>query len=78
MNITVKNIPARLHQVLKKKAQMHHRSLNSEIIVTLSSVAGLVPMGVEAFLDEVRQLRQGMKGALTNSMIDQAKREGRE
>ena len=78
MNITVKNIPARLHQVLKKKAQMHHRSLNSEIIVSLSSVVGLTTMNVEVFLDEVRQLRQGIKGVLTNSMIDQAKREGRE
>jgi antitoxin FitA len=78
MNITVKNIPVRLHQILKKKAQIHHRSLNSEIIVSLSSVVGLVPMNVETFLDEVRHIQNGIKGKLTDSMIDQAKREGRE
>ena len=78
MNITVKNIPARLHQILKKKAHMHHRSLNNEIIVSLSAVAGLTSVNVEAFLDDIRQVRQNITGVLTNGMIDQAKRAGRE
>ena len=77
MNITIKNIPARVHQILKKRAQLHRRSLNSEIILSLSSSLGLSAVDVDSFLEEVRHLRNQIKGHLTNDFINQAKNEGR-
>ena len=39
MNITVKNVPQRTHQILKREAKRNRRSLNSEIIHLLESEA---------------------------------------
>ena len=33
--LTIKNIPAKLHERLKKSASEHHRSLNSDVIFRL-------------------------------------------
>ena len=33
--LTIKNIPAKLHERLKKSANEHHRSLNGEVIFRL-------------------------------------------
>ena len=77
MNITVKNIPTVLHRLLKKHAQLHRRSLNSEIIFSLSSAAGLTSV-TEDFLSEAQAIRMSIQGHLTDAFINQAKSEGRQ
>lgn len=39
MNITVKNIPARVYQVIKRGAKQHGRSLNAQIMQALEAEA---------------------------------------
>ena len=39
MNITVKNLPEAVYQVIKREARKHRRSLNAEIIRTLEMEA---------------------------------------
>jgi len=40
MNITLKNVPDSVYQVMKREAKKKRRSLNSEIIQTLEAEAG--------------------------------------
>ena len=35
MNITIKNVPKKLHGVLKERAESHGRSLNKEVLAIL-------------------------------------------
>jgi hypothetical protein len=39
MNITVKNVPDKVHRVIKREAKKNKRSLNSEIVQTLENEA---------------------------------------
>jgi plasmid stability protein len=58
MNITVKNIPDRVHVALKRRARQNKRSLNSEILSCLEAAVEPSRLDTDAFLDEVRQLRE--------------------
>ncbi len=75
-NITIKNIPDPLYAHLKQSAELHHRSINSEVIACLERV--LLPQRISAQerLERAHVLRQeiahyGAEG------IDQAIEEGR-
>jgi plasmid stability protein len=58
MNITVKNIPDNVHQALKRRARLNKRSLNSEILSCLEAAVAPARLDADAFLDEIRQLRE--------------------
>jgi plasmid stability protein len=42
ISITLKGVPKDVHEALKKRAAVHRRSLNNEVIFTLESSMGLV------------------------------------
>jgi plasmid stability protein len=76
--ITLKNIPADLHRRLKKRAQEHHRSLNKEIIATLSSATNAtVPFDPTKMEQAVRRARSLFRRPVTAREIDRWKRAGR-
>jgi plasmid stability protein len=76
--ITLKNLPARLHRKLKNRAKEHHRSLNKEIIATLSSATGEAhPVDVDALIREARAARSKFAREITAAEIDAWKRAGR-
>lgn len=58
MNITLKNIPDSVHRALKKRAKLNRRSLNSEILNCLETAVAPAKLDTDAFLDEVRRLRE--------------------
>jgi plasmid stability protein len=79
INITLKNIPPELHEELKKTAARHRRSLNSEILALLEERLRPRKRTPEEILAAAKAVREKMKGVwLTNEMIDEMKREGRE
>ena|SRR5438105_4376599 len=43
LSILIENVPATLHRQLKKQAELHHRSMNREIIAVLESAVPLPP-----------------------------------
>lgn len=76
--LTLKNIPDELYGALKQAAQVHRRSLNSEVIVCLETL--LMPQKVSADdrLTRARQLRQTLpSGAFSANAISAAREEGR-
>jgi len=76
--ITLKNIPAELHRLLKKRAEENHRSLNKEIIATLKSAGGETHrVDVEAITREARAARAKFTRQISDAEINAWKRAGR-
>ncbi len=75
--ITLKSIPADLHQRLKERAARHHRSLNSEIIASLEAAVRSEPVDARAFIARIRSLRPPGHRRLTQEDFDAFKNEGR-
>lgn len=70
--LVIKNLPPELHRKLKEQAARHRRSMTREAIVLLEEALGRG--------DGVRELPPPYRGAfpMTESFIDEAKRQGRE
>ena len=78
MNVTVKDLPAKLHRKLKARARANKRSLNWEVIDILGRAVESLPVDVEALLAEVQQIHARIKiPPLTEKMLRAAKNEGR-
>ncbi len=75
--ITVKNIPRKLHDTLKRRAVMAHRSLNNEIIASLEVAAGLAPLDVNQMAFDATLMHKAFKGKALPEEIDRFKKEGR-
>ena len=76
--LTIKKLPADLHERLKQRAQLNRRSLNSEIIVLLEqALLTPAPPDTEALIQEIDQFNTRLGRTLDPSVIVQAKREGR-
>ena len=56
--VTVKNIPDMLYEQLKQAAQLHRRSINSEIIVCIEQAMGGQPIDLEMTLARAQVLRE--------------------
>ena len=76
--VTLKNIPDEIYSRLKKIAQRHRRSLNSEIIVCLERSLQPTAVRVEDALVTARRLRGRVIGLpLSLEEIADARRLGR-
>jgi len=68
-------VPEALYQALEKQAQAHRRSLKSEAIFCLEQSLTLPPLDVEAWIEEVRNIRQDAGSFfLTDALFDESKR----
>ncbi len=77
--LTIKNIPDTLYKTLKHQAELHRRSLNSEIIFSLEQAVKSSHTDVEMILKEARGFRaKTAKIRLTQKQLDAAKNRGRE
>ena len=76
-NITIKNIPDGLYQNLKRAAQVHHRSINSEIIVCLEQILRSGKVTPDEIITQARILREQVSPhAITDAELTAAKRVG--
>lgn len=76
--ITLKSIPDELYARLKKTAQDHRRSLNSEIIVRLEGSLRPTAVRTDEALATARRLRGRVTGhPLAPEEIREARRQGR-
>lgn len=77
VTFTLKNISETLHRQLKKQAQAHHRSLNSEMLTCLEKAAGSVTINIDSLLKRAHSMRQQISGHLTNRELRLLKDKGR-
>ena len=79
-NVTLKNVPDDVYERLKRSAEEHRRSLNSEAIVCLESVLLPASGNPSEQLERIRRLRaeaQEQGVWLTQKLIEQARGTGR-
>ena len=76
--LTIKNMPEALYERLKESAAANHRSINSEVIARLEQALGSPRVVRAELLTRLRGVRERMGAApLTQSWLDEARREGR-
>ena len=76
--LTLKGVPDQLLDHLRRSADAHRRSLNSEVLIRLERSLGLAPVDPEAFLARVRSLQNRTNlPPLTDELLDHAVNEGR-
>ncbi len=76
--ITLKNLSKALHRELKSRAQMHRRSLNSEVIATLEAATSSArPIDPAELEESIRRARSLFQRPVTARQIDAWKRAGR-
>ena len=77
--ITVKNIPDNLYSQLKQSAKVHHRSINSELIVCLEKVLTPQKISKDILLSSARSIRDRLNNLkVTEEELNNAKNAGRE
>jgi plasmid stability protein len=77
MNMTIKDVPIRLHQRLRENAKLNRRSLNSELIMLLEAAVEPRKANVDEILAAARAVRAQVKGDLSDKEINRMKRQGR-
>ena len=76
--LTIKNIPDSLYEQLKSAAELHRRSINSEVLVCLEKVLVAKKTNANDRLQRIEQLRASIKpNIITADDIDQAIENGR-
>jgi antitoxin FitA len=79
-NLTLKNVPDDVYERLKRSAEEHRRSLNSEAIVCLESVLLPASGNPTEQLERIRRLREELHGRgvwATPEFLERARNEGR-
>lgn len=76
-NITIKGIPDDIYQKLKLQADKHHRSVNSEVIMTLKNSLQSKIHDPDILIDRARKLKKRAKGSLSIEEIQNAIDQGR-
>ncbi len=76
--LTIKNIPDTLYEQLKSAADLHRRSINSEVLVCLEKALLAKKTNPNDRLQRIEQLRASIKpNNMTLDDIDQAIENGR-
>ena len=60
-SLTLKDIPKRLHQQLRERAERNRRSLSQEALACLEQVVAAEPLDAETLLTKARALRAKLK-----------------
>jgi len=77
-SLTIKNIPDELYSEIKSVAEQNHRSINSEVIVSLKRLLLPARTTRSDLLDEIRKVRSGIpQGLVDSGDIAQVINEGR-
>lgn len=77
VNITIRDIPDEVYHKLKKQAELHQRSINSEVIFYLKQLVCSHRPDPEQVIARAKKLKQQAKGSLTLYEIQQAIDQGR-
>ena len=78
MNLSVKDVPSKLHQKLRMRADENKRSLNREIIFILEHALETKPLNIDLFLADLKETLKAVKEvSLTDEWLRDSKNQGR-
>jgi antitoxin FitA len=75
--LSLKEVPLTTHRALKDRAQLNHRSLNSEILAILESAVASQRIDADEHVRRARALRDRFQGQVNEMELQAAKRSGR-
>ena len=76
--LTIKNIPDTIYEQLKTAAELHRRSINSEVLIYLERALLATKISHAERLSRIEQLRANIKfNSITPEDIEQAINSGR-
>ncbi len=76
--ITIKNIPNDLYQKLKESANLHRRSINSQVIHCIETVVHSKKIDPDEIIDQINIFYRDKKiPALNDDMLTEYKKAGR-
>lgn len=76
-NITIREIPDEVYEKLKKRAELHHRSINSEVIYLLKRMVQSHRVDPDQVIARARQIKKQAAESLTMNEIQKAIDQGR-
>jgi len=76
-NITVRDIPDEVYEKIKQQADLHHRSINSEVIVYLKKIVKSHRRDPRQIIARAKKLKQKATGSLSIDKIQEAIDQGR-
>ena len=76
-NITIRDIPDDVYAKIKKQAELHHRSINSEVIVYLKKLVKSIRRDPDQVISRAKKLKQKAKGTVSMDEIQQVIDQGR-
>jgi len=76
-NITIRDIPDDVYEKIKKQAELHHRSINSEVIVYLKKLVKSIRRDPDQVISRAKKLKQKAKGTVSMDEIQQVIDQGR-
>lgn len=76
-NITIRDIPDDIYKNIKRQAELHHRSINSEVIVYLKKMTQSHRREPNQVIARAKKLKQKAKGSLSIQQIQDAIEQGR-
>ena len=77
-NLTIMGVPNTLLDALRKRAELHRRSLNSEVLHLLESAVGATEIDPNVVIARIRQLQERTAPPpLTDVILEHAIEEGR-
>ncbi len=76
-NITIRDIPDEIYERIKQQADLHHRSINSEVIVYLKKIVRSHRRDPDQIIAHAKKLKQKANGALSIKQIQEAIDQGR-
>jgi plasmid stability protein len=76
-NITIRDIPDDIYQRIKHQAELHRRSINSELIVSLKRSVKSYRKDPDQIITKARKLKQQAKGSLSMDEIQETIDQGR-
>lgn len=76
-NITIRDIPDEVYKKLKEQAELHHRSINSQVIHFLEKMVRSHRPDPDQIISQAKKLRRQAKGSLTMEEIQNAIDTGR-
>jgi plasmid stability protein len=71
-NITIRDIPDDIYEKLKRQAELHHRSINSEVIVYLKKMVQSHRRDPDQIIARAKKLKKKAKGSLSIDQIQEA------
>ena len=68
--LTLKDVPAKLHSALRKRAERNRRSLNQEVLFCLEQIAGLKKTDADERQDWLKASEQALMRVWDNPQDD--------